>query len=82
MPLTNLLDNEFEFMFQTKCQPSEIMDMPYWKFELFIERLNKKNDEEHARQRKQQDEYKKQQQNSGVGNYNPGNFLRGIKGKF
>jgi hypothetical protein len=66
-------------MFQTKCQPSEMDNMPYWKFESFIERLNKKNDEEHARQKKQQDEYKKQQQSSGIGNFNANNFLRGIK---
>ena len=46
MPLTTLLDNEFEFICQTHCQPSEIDKLPYWKYEGFIERLNKKNAEQ------------------------------------
>ena len=45
MPLNNLLDNEFEFMLQTHQQISEIENMRYWKFEAFIERLNRRNDE-------------------------------------
>lgn len=49
-------------MFQTKCQPSEIAEMPQWKFEAFIERLNKKNDEERERQKKQAENEKKQNQ--------------------
>jgi len=79
MPLTNLLDNQFEFMIQTHSQNSEIMNMPYWKFELFIERLNRKNDEESAKQKKQQEEYKKQQKSGGMGSYNPQSFLNKLK---
>ncbi len=57
----NSLDNEFEFMDQTKCQPSEINQMPYWKFEMFIERLNRKNDKEKERQKNQEKERAKEQ---------------------
>lgn len=64
--MTNLLDNEFEFIHQEKIQPSEIANMPYWKFEAFIERLNIKNDEEKERQRKQNEEIKKQNNHSNI----------------
>ena len=50
-------------MYQTKCQPSEIAEMPQWKFEAFIERLNTKNDEEREKQKKQAENEKKQKQN-------------------
>lgn len=70
------MDNEFEFMFQTKCQPSEIGALPYWKFESFIERLNKKNEEEKDRQRKQEEQQKKQQQQQSKGQpMNPKQYM-------
>jgi len=77
--LTNLLDNQFEFLHQLSMQPSECDRLPYWKFEAFVERLNKKNDEERAQNKKQQEEYKKQQSNSGMGKYNPSSFLNKLK---
>lgn len=49
-------------MYQTKCQPSEIAELPQWKFEAYIERLNKKNEEEKDKQRKQSEQEKKQNQ--------------------
>ena len=40
-------------MVQTNQQNSEIMNLPYWKFEAFIERLNKRNEELEKKQRKE-----------------------------
>jgi TPP-dependent 2-oxoacid decarboxylase len=62
-------------MYQTKCQPSEIGNMPYWKFEAFIERLNKKNQEETDRQKKQQEAEKKQNQSQNKSSYNPSKYV-------
>lgn len=57
MPLTSLLDNEFEVMMQIPgMTPSEQHKLPYWKFEIFIDKLNKKNEEESARYKKQHEE--------------------------
>lgn len=79
MPLKNLLDNEFEFISQTGQPLSEIMNIPYWKFESFIERLNKKNDELRDKRKKEEAEYKKQQSSSGVGNFNSSSFANKFK---
>jgi len=75
MPLNNLLDNEFEFMLQTHQQISEIENMRYWKFEAFIERLNRRNDELAQRRKKEEEEHKKSQAGSGIGNFNAGSFM-------
>ncbi len=75
MPLNNLLDNEFEFMMQAHQPLSEVMDMPYWKFESFIERLNKRNDEIASHRKKQEEEHKKSQASSGIGKVNPNSFM-------
>ncbi len=72
MPLTNLLDNKFEFIHQEKIQPSEIGNLPYWEFEAFIERLNKKNDEEREKDRKRNEELKKQNNQN---NINPNKYI-------
>ena len=61
MPLNNLLDNEFEFMFQTKQSINSILDMPYWKFEEFIERLNNKNKQKEQEEKKQQQQQQQSQ---------------------
>lgn len=79
MPLKNLLDNEFEFINQTHQPLSEIMNIPYWKFEAFIERLNRHNDEIKDRKKKEDAEYKKQQQSSGVGSFNASSFANKFK---
>jgi hypothetical protein len=79
MPLKNLLDNIFEFIIQTNQPLSEIMNMPYWKFEAFIERLNKRNEEMKDRRKKEENEMKKQQQSSGIGNFNPSSFANKFK---
>ena len=59
MPLEALLNNEFEFIMQVKQPLSEVMEMPYWKFEEFIERLNKKNEEQNKEAKKQEEDQKK-----------------------
>ncbi len=70
------MDNEFEFMSQTKCQPSEIGNMPYWKFEAFVVRLNRKNEEEADRQKKEAEKQKKQQQQQNKGQtLNPKSYM-------
>ncbi len=46
--------------------------MPYWKFEAFIERLNRKNEEERDRQKKEAEQQKKQSQNNNV---NPSKYM-------
>lgn len=79
MPLNNLLDNEFEFMIQTHQPIDVIENMPYWKFEMFIERLNKRNDELASRRKKEEEEHKKSQSSSGIGNMNPSSFMSKFK---
>lgn len=79
MPLSNLLDNEFEFMMQAHQPLSEIENMAYWKFESFIERLNRRNDEIAAQRKKQDEEHKKAQQTSGIGNVNTNSFMNKFK---
>lgn len=56
------------------------MNLPYWKFEAFIERLNKRNDELEKKQRKDAEEQKKQSQSMGsLGNINPSSFMNKFK---
>lgn len=79
MPLKNLLDNKFEFCYQTKQPISVINDLPYWELEEYIQRLNKKNEEIEKQNKKQNEEYKKMQTNSGIGKYNPQSFMKKFK---
>lgn len=79
MPLNNLLDNEFEFLMQTHQQVDVIEKMPYWKFEAFIERLNRRNDEIASQKKKQDEEHKKSQASSGIGNHNTNSFMNKFK---
>lgn len=58
---------------------SNIGDWPYWKFEAFIERLNKRNDEIKSSRKKEEEEMRKQQANSGIGKFNPGSFMNKFK---
>lgn len=46
---------------QSRQQLSEIMNMPYWKFEDFIERLNKRNEEISNERKKQEEQQNKAQ---------------------
>lgn len=62
-------------MIQTHIQPSEIDNMPYWKYEAFIERLNKRNEDLASRRKKEEEEHKKSQSGSGIGKYNPSSFM-------
>jgi NH3-dependent NAD+ synthetase len=65
MPLASLSENEFEFMMQSRQPLSEIMNMPYWKFEDFIERLNKRNEDiSHERKKQEEQQNKAQSQYS------------------
>lgn len=52
------------------------MNLPYWKFEAFIERLNKRNEELEKKQRKETEDQKKQSQ---LGNINPSSFMNKFK---
>lgn len=61
MPLNILLDNEFEFMHQMHQPIDSIMNMNYWKFEAFIERLNAKNQKEILKHDKESNALKEQQ---------------------
>jgi hypothetical protein len=79
MPLSNILDNEFEFLMQTHQQIDVIEKLPYWKFEAFVERLNKRNDELASQRKKQEEEHKKSQSSSGIGNFNAGSFMNKFK---
>lgn len=79
MPLNNILDNEFEFMMQSRQNIDVIENLPYWKFEAFIERLNRRNDEIASQHKKQEEEHKKAQSNSGIGNFNPSSFMNKMK---
>jgi hypothetical protein len=62
MPLNNLLDNKFEFAYQTKQPISDINSLPYWELEAYIERLNEKNKEAEAKQKAAEKEQAKNQQ--------------------
>jgi hypothetical protein len=67
-------------MIQTHQPLSEIMNIPYWKFELFIERLNKRNEELAAKQRKEAEEQKKQaSQYNSLGGMNPSSLMNKFK---
>jgi hypothetical protein len=79
MPLNSLLDNQFEFIIQANQPISDIENLPYWKFEAFIERLNKRNDEIKKQRKKEDEEMKKQQSSSGVGKYNTSSFIPKFK---
>lgn len=79
MPLKSLLDNKFEFMYQTKQPISDINNLPYWELEEYIERLNKKNEEKERQQKKQNEEHKKAQSNSGMGKFNPSSIMNKFK---
>jgi hypothetical protein len=70
MPLTTLLDNEYEIMKQMGATPSEQASWPYWKFEYFIDKLNKDNEAEAKRQREQ--EQAQAQQHGNMPSMNPG----------
>jgi TPP-dependent 2-oxoacid decarboxylase len=74
MPLEHLLENEFEVVHQTKQPFSDVENLPYWKFEKFVEFLNKKNDEQKKEHKKQNE----QKQNN-VGKYNPNSFMKKFK---
>jgi len=67
MPLNNLLDNQFECMLQMHQPLSEIENMPYWKLESMIERLNRRNDELASQRKKQDEANQKAQQNNTSG---------------
>jgi len=77
MPLRNLLDNEFEFMMQSRQPMHDILEMPYWKFEEFIDRLNDRNDKI-ASERKKHDEAQSKQAAS-TGGLNPGSLMNKFK---
>lgn len=53
--------------------------MAYWKFEGFIERLNKRNDDINSRRKKEEEEHKKSQSSSGLGNINPSSFIKNFQ---
>lgn len=76
MPLKNLLDNEFEFMMQSKQPINDILNMPYWKFEEFIDRLNDRNDKITAEKKKQDEAQTKQNQ---LGSLNTGSLINKFK---
>lgn len=78
MPLNNLLDNEFEFIIQTNQPLSEILNIPYWKFEAFIERLNKRNDEINQKRKKEEEEQKKSTGNLNS-SFNVGSMMNKFK---
>lgn len=61
MPLTNLLENKFQYSLQTKTPISDVNELPYWEFEYYITLLNKHNEEVANQQRKQDEEQKKAQ---------------------
>lgn len=77
MPLNSLLDNKFEFFYQTKQPIPAINDIPYWEFEAYIERLNIKNKELEKQAKKQQDEQEKAQQNNSSSKF--GNIMKRFK---
>jgi len=79
MPLNSILDNEFEFMMQSKQGIDVIEALPYWKFEAFVERLNRRNDEISANHKKQDEDHKKSQSSSGIGDFNAGSFMNKFK---
>jgi hypothetical protein len=60
---------------------SEVMNMPYWKFEQFVERLNRKNEHAESERKKHEDGQKGSDTSSGsnMSKYNPKNFLSGFK---
>ena len=64
---------------QSKQGIDVIEALPYWKFEAFIERLNKRNDELASERKKQDEDHKKSQANSGIGNFNAGSFMNKLK---
>lgn len=75
MPLKNLLDNEFEFIMQSKQPMRDVLDMPYWKFEEMIDRLNERNDKINAERKKQDDA----QKNASASSLNPGSLMNKFK---
>lgn len=75
MPLKNLLDNEFEFIMQSKQPMKDVLDMPYWKFEEMIDRLNERNDKINSERKKQEES----QKNSSIGSLNPGSMINKFK---
>lgn len=77
MPLENLLENEFEFIHQTKQPINVVENMEYWKFEKFCQLLNKKNEQLEKQHKKQNDEQSKQQTNNG--SYNPSKMMKKFK---
>jgi len=66
-------------MIQTHQPINVIENMAYWKFEAFIERLNKRNDELAQRRKKEEEEHKKSQSGSGIGNFNAKSFMSKFK---
>lgn len=74
-----MLDNKFEFCYQTKQSILDINQLPYWEFEEYIERLNEKNKEIEKQQKKQDEQYKNSQSNSGIGKFNPKSFMSKLK---
>ncbi len=84
MPLNSLLDNQFEFCIQTHQPISDIENLPYQKFEAFIERLNKRNDELKEKQKKENEEIKKMQNQNSTPktNFNPSSIANKMRSKF
>ncbi len=78
MPLKNLLDNEFEFMMQSRQPMSDILNMPYWKFEEFIDRLNDRNDKI-ASERKKHDEAQAKHSANASGSLNTNSLMNKFK---
>lgn len=60
----NLLRNQYAFQRQTKNNLSDILEMPYYKFEIFIEFLNEENEEKARQEKQMNDQYSKMQEDN------------------
>lgn len=81
MPLTNLLENKFQYSLQTKTPILDVNELPYWEFEYYITLLNKHNEEVASQHKKQEEEHKKQQatQSSGGSGFNMSSIMNKFK---
>jgi hypothetical protein len=61
---------------QSRQPMQDILDMPYWKFEEFIDRLNDRNDKISSERKKQDDAQAKQ---ASAGSLNTGSLMSKFK---
>lgn len=56
-----LFHNQADYQYEAKIPLSDILNMPFYKFEIFIKRMNERNEERAKQEKKMNDDFQKNQ---------------------